>query len=154
MEVFFTLLPHARNHLCQFDINLTYPQVGKIPTVQLLQPNGQGSAGFLSRENFVEPFLKKVQKKYENSQRKGLIKRGRDRADARRAWKRDLSQRANGTIDPYYGCNIYLELLEYAVNYTYPWDAVRNIDVGNLVSPKSTFLFSVIPYRSTISPQP
>jgi len=123
-----------QNHLCKFDINLTYPQVGKIPTVQLLLPNGLPSTESLSWANSVEPFLEKVQQKYEESQRKGLIKRGRNREDARRAWKRDLSLRANGTIDPYYGCNIYFELLAYAVNYTYPWDVVYTIDIYDIPS--------------------
>ena len=35
--------------------------------------------------------------------------------------KRDLSGRANGTIDPWYGCFIYDEMIDYALNYTYPW---------------------------------
>ena len=38
-----------------------------------------------------------------------------------RAWKRDLSLRANGTVDPWYGCNLLDMLVEYAVNYTFPW---------------------------------
>ncbi len=37
--------------------------------------------------------------------------------------KRDLSLRANGTIDSWYGCFIYDELLDYATNYSAPWSA-------------------------------
>ena len=35
--------------------------------------------------------------------------------------KRDLSGRANGTIDPFYGCFLLDELIDYAVNFTFPW---------------------------------
>ena len=43
------------------------------------------------------------------------------REKRQRSWKRDLSDRANGTIDPWYGCNLLDELVEYAVNFTFPW---------------------------------
>jgi hypothetical protein len=36
-------------------------------------------------------------------------------------WKRDLSGRANGTLDPWYGCDMFDELLDYALNFTQPW---------------------------------
>lgn len=39
----------------------------------------------------------------------------------RKQWKRDLSGRANGTIDPSYGCFLLDELIDYAVNFTFPW---------------------------------
>ncbi|KAJ7200472.1 Alpha/Beta hydrolase protein [Mycena haematopus] len=39
----------------------------------------------------------------------------------RQQWKRDLSGRANGTIDPFYGCFLLDELEDYAVNFTFPW---------------------------------
>lgn len=35
--------------------------------------------------------------------------------------KRDLSLRANGTIDPWYGCFLFDEMVEYTINYTAPW---------------------------------
>ena len=37
--------------------------------------------------------------------------------------KRDLSLRANGTIDPWYGCFIYDEMIDYAFNFSKPWSA-------------------------------
>lgn len=47
----------------------------------------------------------------------------RDRVRKRDAWKRDISQRANGTIDPFYGCFLFDEMLDYAANFTFPWSA-------------------------------
>ncbi|KAF9028443.1 alpha/beta-hydrolase [Hymenopellis radicata] len=35
---------------------------------------------------------------------------------------RDLSQRANGSIDPWYGCLLLDEYIDYAFNFTYPWN--------------------------------
>ena len=34
---------------------------------------------------------------------------------------RSLADRANGTIDPWYGCDLYDEMIDYAVNFTFPW---------------------------------
>ena len=41
--------------------------------------------------------------------------------DGKQAAKRDLSLRANGTIDPWYGCFLFDEMVDYALNYTWPW---------------------------------
>ena len=40
-----------------------------------------------------------------------------------RSEKRDLSGRANGTIDPWYACFLALELRDYALNFSLPWSA-------------------------------
>lgn len=45
-------------------------------------------------------------------------KRQNDKAQ----WKRDLTGRANGTIDPYYGCFLLEEAIDYALNFTFPWN--------------------------------
>ena len=40
------------------------------------------------------------------------------------AWKkekRDLTGRANGTIDPFYGCSLMDEVYDYALNFSFPW---------------------------------
>lgn len=50
-------------------------------------------------------------------------KRSVDRMDELKRWKRDLSGRANGTLDPWYACDLYDEMLDYAINFTYPWCA-------------------------------
>lgn len=49
--------------------------------------------------------------------------------------KRDLAGRANGTIDPWYGCFLYDAMIEYALNFTYPWSvsgSFAGIDVYDL----------------------
>ena len=49
-----------------------------------------------------------------------LVKRA---DDGKRLAKRDLSLRANGTIDSWYGCFLYDELIDYALNFSAPWSA-------------------------------
>ncbi len=47
-----------------------------------------------------------------------------ERAKRHEAWKqekRDLSGRANGTIDPWYGCFLGSEISDYATNFSKPW---------------------------------
>lgn len=36
-------------------------------------------------------------------------------------WKRDLTGRANGTIDPWYLCDLLDEVVDYALNFSVPW---------------------------------
>ena len=48
----------------------------------------------------------------------------------RDAWKRDLAGRANGTIDPYFQCDLYDEMIEYALNFSMPWSAFSTIFLG------------------------
>ncbi|KAG6374843.1 hypothetical protein JVT61DRAFT_4228 [Boletus reticuloceps] len=49
-----------------------------------------------------------------------------ERIRARKAWKRSLADRANGTIDPWYGCDLYDEMLDYAINFTFPWSLSKS----------------------------
>ena len=43
------------------------------------------------------------------------------REEKRQMWKRSLAGRANGTIDPFYGCDVFDEMTDYAVNFSFPW---------------------------------
>ena len=43
------------------------------------------------------------------------------REEARSQWKRDMTGRPNGTIDPWYGCDVWQEMWDYAFNFTFPW---------------------------------
>ncbi|KAL5492153.1 hypothetical protein ACEPAI_3600 [Sanghuangporus weigelae] len=72
----------------------------------------------------------------------------REREERREAWyamrggrtmsKRDLSGRANGTIDPWYACFVSSEVEDYALNFSVPWSwaAPETIDeVTNAYAP-------------------
>lgn len=84
-----------RTHLCSYDLNLTYPQNGIIPSVAALQPSLR-QIPFALRRNL--DIMSELRLRY-SRQSQQLNKR--DRALRHHAWKRDLSLRANGTIDPW-----------------------------------------------------
>ena len=119
-----------RTHLCAFDLNLTYPQQGgPFPTLDLVEPSADSSALALSLLQPTEARARTVQAAVSEkfaaahgspalARRAGHFER---RDAARERWKRDLAGRANGTIDPFYGCFLLDELIDYAVNFTFPW---------------------------------
>ena len=120
--------PSFRTHLCGFDLNLTYPQNGHFPTLNLVRPT-ESSALSHSLLNPTEGRARTLQKTISEKftaahGSPSLAKRAElhERREAeRQQWKRDLSGRANGTIDPFYGCFLLDELIDYAVNFTFPW---------------------------------
>jgi carboxypeptidase D len=121
----FLLIVH-RNHLCGLDLNLTYPQSGgKFPTLNLAVEPGFGISRFQSnmqrrlKTNILAESLKAglFARREEHDVDEHTLRR----LAKRDAWKRDLSGRANGTIDPWYGCDLYDELIEYALNFSIPW---------------------------------
>ncbi|KAI1790060.1 alpha/beta-hydrolase [Ganoderma leucocontextum] len=115
-----------QHHLCGFDLNLTYPQTsGTFPT--LAMPMGQRATPPEAQES------RRIIRSWEESQLRELVARElhgesaqtreQDKhQEAKRArWKRDLSRRANGTLDPWYGCDLFNEMWDYALNFTFPW---------------------------------
>jgi carboxypeptidase D len=114
-----------RRHLCGYDLNLTYPQGAPFPSLRpnqlpssssLFQGAGRTRPRTLTKEAFRSALARTSQSSSSLSKRELAV-----RAEKREAWKRDLSQRANGTIDPFYQCFLLFELLDYAVNFTTPW---------------------------------
>lgn len=125
--------------MCGFDFNLTYPQQSKFPSVGspilpteefraaalVNQPSGllkkrfnalvhgleATEAGIVRRES--RPTHAEVQAR-EHKRREWLAKKNSLR-------HRDLSGRANGTIDPWYGCFLQSEVQDYALNFSLPW---------------------------------
>ncbi|KAF8144926.1 alpha/beta-hydrolase [Mycena galopus ATCC 62051] len=117
----------TQEHLCGYDLNFTYPQDGgHFPT---LKDPSFGSIFGPARKARGRLSLKTLAKQ------NGLYQASSDvskRQLARRAeWKRDLAGRPNGTLDPFYGCFIYDELLDYASNFTFPW-TLGGIDVYDI----------------------
>ncbi|KAF8590899.1 alpha/beta-hydrolase [Ramaria rubella] len=103
-------------HLCGLDVNLTYPQEKLIPTIILpVQP----IFGVPSSSSNLQQELAKRAKTVSDLTSSKLSKR--DRVRRRLQWKRDLSGRANGTIDLWYGCDLFDEMVDYALNFTFPW---------------------------------
>ncbi|KAI0831822.1 Alpha/Beta hydrolase protein [Trametes gibbosa] len=118
-----------QEHLCGYDLNLTYPQTAKFPTLEFVQPSDPARAGYFTnaakrKAAFLKTALTRLALGQPAPGRGARAGEGAAGTLARRGGlaKRDLSLRANGTIDPWYGCFIYDEMVEYALNYTFPWN--------------------------------
>lgn len=114
-----------RTHLCGLDLNLTYPQNGTFPTLNPPFPNQNEEMLMVRRNENKSRLFKRALKEDLFERRTGVSKRDAaveaERLARRDQWKRDLSGRANGTIDPWYKCDLYDEMIDYAVNFSLPW---------------------------------
>ncbi|KAI0954566.1 hypothetical protein AcW1_006420 [Taiwanofungus camphoratus] len=122
-----------QEHLCGYDLNLTYPQDSHFADIQLVYPTDSGRAN--------QVYMQKKTKRDSAWSKRGLWAEARARYGEsnvrarhrsghlrREQAKRDLAGRANGTIDPWYGCFIYDAVVEYALNYTFPWSVTGSFD--------------------------
>ncbi|KAL4244407.1 Carboxypeptidase [Abortiporus biennis] len=117
-----------QSHLCGYDLNLTYPQSSKFPTLNPPVPVSNFAADegrILSQHRGLTSktsLLRATRERWESS---GFTKRNLDEHKRNSAeWvgtKRDLTGRANGTIDPWYQCLIWDEMVDYALNFSLPW---------------------------------
>ncbi|KAJ6562288.1 alpha/beta-hydrolase, partial [Mycena capillaripes] len=121
-----------QEHLCGYDLKLTYPQGEVFPT--LLDPINTitWSASVKSGANF-DPKRFTLSKKAITALKARasgmpMVVEKREIATTREALKRSLVGRPNGTLDPFYGCFIWEEMLDYAFNFTFPW-TLGDIDV-------------------------
>ncbi len=113
----------SRTQLCGYDLNLTYPQNGHFPALTFVEPsNNEEPFRALSRFNSRTRHETRLRARevLRKAKRSAKIEQ-RDSMATAAAKKRDLSGRANGTIDPWYGCDIYDEMIDYAVNFSAPW---------------------------------
>ncbi|PAV20228.1 alpha beta-hydrolase [Pyrrhoderma noxium] len=139
-----------QTHLCGYDINLTYPQNGKFaPVTDPFQFSGPRAQELASRKPRLLHRNLIAIAQGETRPETGIVKRNtlptrheiEDRENRRKAWlhekksimeKRDLSGRANGSIDPWYGCFLSSELSDYALNFSMPWNLTQEIEIPNL----------------------
>lgn len=123
--------------MCGYDLNLTYPQNGKFPTLRSVDPSDPHRSEFQALSAKRE-FFRKTLSRFAFAAPTKASKRAEEGATA--VTKRDLSQRANGTIDPWYGCFIYDELIDYALNFSAPWSESICMDARFLEMGCSRFL--------------
>ncbi|CDO69768.1 hypothetical protein BN946_scf184766.g13 [Trametes cinnabarina] len=117
-----------QEHLCGYDLNLTYPGCGHFPTLKFIPGQGVAAQSMDSASRLNPATRARRQQKLRNVVQ--LAKRASQgkRRDEALVQKRDLSGRANGTIDPWYGCDIYDEMIDYAVNFSLPW-SIKHDDI-------------------------
>ncbi|KAL4065995.1 Alpha/Beta hydrolase protein [Scleroderma citrinum] len=126
--------------LCGYDLTLEYPQIGHFPTLTYTagaNPNASASFGRYKSPLTKHSLMLDAQNRFYTrlAKRSGRLSK-RERLRAQDAWKRDLAGRGNGTIDAWYGCDVYNEMLDYAVNFTFPWSLSKSsggmFDVYNI----------------------
>ncbi|KAE9404117.1 alpha/beta-hydrolase [Gymnopus androsaceus JB14] len=112
-----------QEHLCGYDVNLTYPQKGIIPTI--IDP-------FSTTTSFSESQLQPQPLPRKRSlSRSALSAAGSLASRDLDAATRNLTGRPNGTLDPMYGCFLWEEMTDYAMNFTFPW-TVGEFDPYNI----------------------
>ena len=117
-------------HLCGYDLNLTYPQAsGKFPTLNSPDPSDPASP-LVGADGNRSSYLTAVTNKYKRDILKftrrsvpdtGYFKRSAEEKAKKMAWKRRATLQSDGTVNPWYGCFLSIELYEYMLNYTKPW---------------------------------
>ncbi|KIM44598.1 hypothetical protein M413DRAFT_8957 [Hebeloma cylindrosporum] len=132
--------------LCGFNVNLTYPQQGTIPDVDFIFPTQRDIPFAARRKSSKRLFAKEIARRA--AEKSAFpVKRddetdGSERREAeRQVWKRDLSLRTNGTVDPWYGCFLLDMFIDYAINYTFPWNNPQGFpfnvyDIPDALNPK------------------
>ncbi|PPQ62877.1 hypothetical protein CVT24_006275 [Panaeolus cyanescens] len=109
----------AQTKLCGYDVNLTYPQDGKIhikaPERALL------NFGYYFQKSLPFVFGKNTKRAYPEEESVDLVERTFDKD----AWKRTRSKDA---LEPRYGCFLYDMLRLYTYNYTAPWNTGSTVE--------------------------
>lgn len=92
---------------------------GTFPPLSVFDPsNTEGAAQLAQRSADTL--------RYRKDWKAQLSRRGAAQKRDEEPRKRDLTGRANGTIDPWYGCFLFEELEDYALNFTFPWSACHS----------------------------
>ncbi|KAH0834745.1 Alpha/Beta hydrolase protein [Lanmaoa asiatica] len=120
-EVFEYFLEQSA--LCGYNLTLQYPQPEHFPTLKAPLPFlSSGYSGTYDARFTLKRLVREVQDRFVTrlKVRDGSPLEHGQRLHAR-DWKRNLAGRANGTIDPWYQCDVYSEMIDYAVNFTFPW---------------------------------
>ncbi|KAF8637623.1 hypothetical protein AX17_002692 [Amanita inopinata Kibby_2008] len=110
-----------QSHLCGFDISLSYPQNGIIPSVEYVGPTQRNVPFFMKKLRFQKGYVLEQLKRRSLAVEESFDTRSLQ--DTKALGKRDLTGRANGTIDSWYGCLLLDEFIDYAINFTFPWNA-------------------------------
>lgn len=121
-----SLTTPRRSHLCNLDINLTYPQTGgPFPPVQI--PAGARTAGsstastkraYRGRRSLTRELAADLRAAARDAQRGSVPLAKRQSGLAQ--WKQGHS--ADSTVvDPWYGCDVWDEMIDFAMNFTFPW---------------------------------
>ncbi|KAI9065612.1 alpha/beta-hydrolase [Trametes sanguinea] len=116
-----------QEHFCGYDLNLTYPQDGHFPTLEFIPGQNLGFSSLGSAYRLATAVRTRRRQSLRDIVK--LVKRTAEEqahTDVPLVWKRDLSGRANGTLDPWYACDLDQELMDYANNFSLPWSNIAH----------------------------
>jgi carboxypeptidase D len=112
--------------MCGYDLNLTYPQQGgHFPSL-----DAKHAARSLGTVNTGRKSVVDIKKRLRNVALYSTL-HGTNHTK-RSLGRRSLEGRANGTLDPWYECDLFNELWDYALNYTFPRSKQANSDFSQL----------------------
>ena len=132
----------TRTHNCGLDMNVTYPQTGgKFPTIRLnagSNPALNGPqedlvllpavAGKSSSPLTSSRFFAEVSARHAKRVAEGHHARPEERRRRHDIWKRNTAvSNINSTADLWYGCYLWNEMVDYALNFTYPWSTFHSL---------------------------
>ena len=111
-----------RANLCGLDLNLTYPQHGIFPALNP-QPGAWtwDSEQLETRDKLFEQTLRAHDALARLPAHKRDLNFPSEQLEKRNQWKHEVAGTPNGTINKYYGCELWTEMVDYALNYSLPW---------------------------------
>ncbi|PSR72472.1 hypothetical protein PHLCEN_2v11686 [Hermanssonia centrifuga] len=137
----------AQSHVCGFDLNLTYPQDGHFPSLtfedsRLAPVRKSSSSERTKKQTLVKRALEVDSHMVKRNLKARSLDAGAERIQKRDQWKREFVDQANETavLDPYYGCDLYDELMDYALNFSLPWN---NVTRAALHAPSKDWVDSI-----------
>ncbi|GJJ10264.1 hypothetical protein Clacol_004490 [Clathrus columnatus] len=132
-----------QSHLCGYDVNLTFPQKEQLPPTRpafIDDGNVFATTARAAQKNMdkFRQMVKAGRVTSDLSKRDGSEERKREfqtkvgelkRSPVLSISRRDLSARAApGTIDSWYECDLFDEIIDYALNFTAPWNRTGSFD--------------------------
>ncbi|OSD08204.1 alpha/beta-hydrolase [Trametes coccinea BRFM310] len=114
-----------QEHYCGYDLNLTYPQEGHFPTLEFIPGQNLGFSSLRSASR-LDPTARAMRRQSLRAAVQLARRASKDQTQRSVPFvrKRDLSGRANGTLDPWYACDLDQELMDYANNFSFPWSNI------------------------------
>ncbi|KAJ3778511.1 alpha/beta-hydrolase [Lentinula raphanica] len=132
-----------QNHLCGYDLNLTYPQTGgKFPPMEVKYGSiGDRIQGLSRRTTSEGTHSHNLATKSPSpwARRAKLQPREQNNPSV-------FNTTLTGKINSYYGCDIRDMVFEYTLNYTYPWSELTDpsyfdvTDIPYVESPRAGFV--------------
>ncbi|KAL0571646.1 hypothetical protein V5O48_010319 [Marasmius crinis-equi] len=116
-----------QTHLCGYDLNLTYPQTGghfpslkspfninHEPAIIFGRGRSLGNLDYVGRLKATLELVKRI-----DQDPPGNLKRQNRQGLTLEQWKQDHLNK--GILDPDYGCFLWEEMTDFAMNFTFPW---------------------------------